>query len=56
MTGPNQAVERGKSAISGKRELMNLLLENTLEYLKCCDPNCDIVIQEIATLYETLID
>ena len=35
---------------------MNLLLDKTLEYFKCCDPNAEIVILEIATLYETLLD
>ena len=55
-SGPNAAIERGNSAISGKRELMTLLLEKTLEYLKCCDPSCEVAVREIATLYETLLD
>ena len=36
--------------------MMALLLEKTLEYLKYCDSNCELVITEIATLYEVIID
>ena len=53
---PDQSIERGKAAVSGKRDLMNLLVEKTLEYLKQCDPNGEIVVQEIAMLYDSLIE
>jgi len=55
-TGPNQGGERGKAVISGKRDLMALLVEKTLDYLRCVDPYAEVVLQELATQYETLID
>ena len=48
--------ERGRAVISGKRDLMALLVEKTLEYVRVVDPPAEIVIQEIATQYENLID
>ena len=42
--------------ISGKRDLMSLLIEKTLEYQRVVDPQAEIVLQELATQYENLID
>ena len=49
MTGPEHAVERGKAFIAGKRNLMKMLVEKTTEYYKYCDPNSEVVVQEIST-------
>ena len=49
-------LERGKAVITGKRELMQLLVEKTLEYLRTVDPPAEVVFQELAAQYETLID
>ena len=54
--GPEAAFNRGKLALQGKRDLMNLLLEKTLEYFKVTDYRGEIAIKELATLYEMLID
>lgn len=35
---------------------MTLLVDKTLEYLSVVDPYAEVVIQEIATQYEGLID
>ena len=35
---------------------MQLLVEKTLEYMRVIDPQAEIVLQEMATQYETLID
>lgn len=42
--------------ISGKRELMALLVEKTEEYLKVVDPQCNTVLQDVTLQYEQLID
>ena len=52
----DSAVNRGKIVISGKRDLMQLLVEKTLEYHKVVDPQAEVVLQELATQYENLID
>ena len=52
----DNGVEKGKAVISGKRDLMNLLVDKTLEYFRTVDPNAEVVLQEMATQYETLID
>lgn len=49
-------IERGRAVISGKRDLMGLLVEKTLDYQRIVDPLAEIVLQELATQYETLID
>ena len=54
--GANQGVEKGKAVISGKRDLMQLLVEKTLEYQRVVDPQAEVVMQELATQYEALID
>ena len=48
--------ERRRAVISGKRDLMQLLVEKTLEYMRVIDPQAEIVLQELATQYENLID
>ena len=48
--------ERSKAVILGKRELVNLLLEKTLEYLKTTDPKCQDVVQDIVIQFEYLMD
>ena len=35
---------------------MQLLVEKTLEYQRVVDPQAEVVIQELATQYESLID
>lgn len=50
------ALERGKAVISGKRDLMQLLVEKTLEYQRTVDPPAELVFTELATQYEALID
>ena len=42
-------IERGRAVISGKRDLMQLLIEKTLEYQRVVDPQAEIVLQELAT-------
>ena len=42
--------------MSGKRDLITLLVDKTLEYLRVTDPSCEIVVQDIATQYESLLD
>ena len=37
-SGSNKKIERDKAVIGGKRNLMILLLDKTLDYLKQCDP------------------
>ena len=48
MNKVSSEVDRGLAVISGKRDLMTLLVDKTLEYLRVSDPSCEIVIQEIA--------
>ena len=36
--------ERNKAIISGKRDLMQLLVEKTLEYQRVVDPQAEIVL------------
>jgi len=38
------AVERGRAVISGKRDLMSLLIEKTLDYQRVVDPQAEIVL------------
>ena len=56
MAGPEHAIERGKAFIAGKRNLMKVLVEKTVEYYKHCDPNSEVVVQEISAQYEAIID
>lgn len=56
MNKVSSEVDRGLAVISGKRDLMTLLVDKTLEYLRVSDPSCEIVIQEIAAQYEYLLD
>lgn len=48
--------EARKAVISGKRDLMQLLVDKTLEYLRVVDPQAEIVLTDLATQYESLID
>ena len=48
--------ERMRAVISGKRDLMQLLVEKTLEYQRIVDPQAEIVLQELCAQYETIID
>ena len=50
------AADRGRCVISGKRDMMQLLVEKTLEYHRIVDPNAETVLSELATQYETLVD
>ena len=49
-------LERGRAVITGKRDLMQLLVEKTLEYHRVVDPSSEVVLQELATQYENMID
>ena len=42
-------LERGRAVITGKRDLMQLLVEKTLEYQRVVDPSSEVVLQELAT-------
>ena len=53
--GGTQRIERTKAVIDGKRTLLTLLIEKTIEYMKQCDPSCGLVIEEITTQYESII-
>jgi hypothetical protein len=44
------------AVISGKRDLMALIVEKSLEYLHMTDPSCEVVVQDITTQYENLLD
>ena len=44
MNKVSSEVDRGLAVISGKRDLMTLLVDKTLEYLRVSDPSCEIVI------------
>lgn len=48
--------DRGLAVVSGKRDLMALLVDKTLEYLRVTDPSCEIVVQDITTQYELLLE
>ena len=50
------SVERGKIVISGKRDLMQLFVDKTLEYHRAVDPLAELVLSELATQYELLVD
>ena len=50
------AADRGRCVISGKRDMMQLLVEKTLEYHRIVDPNAETVLSELATQYENLVD
>ena len=41
--------ERSKAVISGKRDMMQLLVEKTLEYFRAVDPLAEVVITDLAT-------
>ena len=41
--------ERTKAVISGKRDMMQLLVEKTLEYFRAVDPLAEVVITDLAT-------
>ena len=53
---PSQSLERGRVVVQGKRDLMKLLVDKTSQYLQCCDPACEIVVQEMTAQYESLIE
>ena len=55
-TGEPSAADKGRHVIAGKREIMGLLVEKTLEYLRVIDPTAEVVLQELATQYESLLD
>ena len=48
--------DRSRAVISGKRDMMQLLVEKTLEYFRAVDPQAEIVLTDLATQYESLID
>ena len=48
--------EKSRAVIGGKRDLISLLVEKTLEYFRSTDPQAEIVLQELCTQYETIID
>ena len=52
---PNDG-DRSKAVVSGKRDMMQLLVEKTLEYFRAVDPSAEIVLSDLATQYEALID
>ena len=52
----NSEAEKGRAVIQGKRDLMALLVDKSLEYLRVLDPTSEVVMQEIAAQYETMID
>ena len=39
--------DRGLAVVSGKRDLLSLIVEKTLEYLHVTDPSCELVVQDI---------
>lgn len=48
--------DRSRIVIGGKRDLMQLLVDKTLEYHRVVDQNAEVVLQELVTQYEHLID
>ena len=56
LEGMESREERGRVVIAGKRDLMQLLVEKTLEYFREVDPSAEVVLQELATQYENMID
>ena len=48
--------DRSRAVISGKRDMMQLLVEKTLEYFRAVDPQAEMVLTDLATQYESLID
>ena len=52
----HQTGDRNKAVIMGKRDMMQLLVEKTLEYFRLVDPQAEIVLTDLATQYESLID
>ena len=51
-----EAGDRTTAVISGKRDMMQLLVDKTLEYFRKVDPQAEIVLTDLATQYEALID
>ena len=49
MNKVNSKEDKGLAVVSGKRDLMTLLVDKTLEYLRVTDPSCEIVVNDIAT-------
>ena len=41
--------------VDGKRNLLALLVEKTVEYLKQCDVSCGLVMQEITSQLDSII-
>jgi len=54
--GSTSGALKGLAVISAKRDLMNLLVEKSIEYLGITDPNAEPVFGEIVTQYDTMID
>lgn len=44
-----EAADRTTAVISGKRDMMQLLVDKTLEYFRKVDPLAEIVITDLAT-------
>ena len=55
-SGSQQESGRGKAVIAGKHNLMQLLVEKTLDYLQMTDAACSTVVLQIRNLYEKLLD
>ena len=49
-------LEKKKATLEGKRNVMSLVVEKLLEYLKFSDSQCENIVSDIATQYESLID
>ena len=56
LKGSQLEADKQRYVIQGKRDLMSLLVEKTLDYFKYADPQAEIVLQELFTQYETIID
>ena len=48
--------DRGLAVVSGKRDLLSLIVEKTLEYLHVTDPSCELVVQDITAQFENILD
>ena len=48
--------ERLRAVITGKRDLLQLLVDKTLEYHRVVDQNAEVVLQELAAQYEHMVD
>ena len=53
--GGTQKIERTKAVIEGKKSLIALLVEKTVDYLKQCDVSCGLVMQEITSQFDSII-